>query len=355
MKNIKKLIFVLVLSVVGIVLIGCSETIERNAFETRNDVIAFQAISGVELLSNFKEVETQPGPVNKSENGLVLEDEIEVVNHYLGIVEKYLGTSNGLTVLEETSDLEAYTKLMVIKAVEMTGAEIEYRLYFNETIYVEEEENDLEDEFNNLNANLETEDEIEYLIEGILIVNEIEYAVEGFREVEEGEETLMLMAKIDEDNFVRIHYEIEENERVFNYVVKKDGVITRTKIKVDEENGELKVKLTFVEGTTKGQYNFEISVDEDGLKIVKVKYAIKVEDEKIEKGSIKIYVRMDEETGEPIYTYKIYGEGNNLVSEHKVKRGGQHGKTPEDFKENGNNGGKNDKNEGKNGKGGKKA
>lgn len=354
MKNIKKLIFVLVLSVVGIVLIGCSETIERNAFETRNDVIAFQAISGVELLSNFKEVETQNGPVNKSENGLVIEDQIEVVNHYLGIVEKYLGTSNGLTVSEETSDLEAYTKLMVIKAVEMTGAEIEYRLYFNETVNVEEE-NELKDEFNNLNANLEIEEENEYLIEGILIVNQIEYAVEGFREVEEGKESLMLMAKIDEDNFVRIHYEIEEDERVFNYVIKKDGVISRTKIKVDEENGKLKVKLTFVEGTTKGQYNFEISVDEDEVQIVKVKYAIKVEDEKIEKGSIKIYVRMDEETGEPIYTYKIYGEGNNLVSEHRVKRGGHHGNTPEDFKGNKNNGGKNDKNEGKTGKGGKKA
>ena len=40
--------------------------------------------------------------------------------------------------------------------------------------------------------------------------------------------------------------------------------------------------------------------------ILNIVYVIKQEDETIEKGHIRIYITIDEETGEAIYDYKIY-------------------------------------------------
>ncbi|MDD4063826.1 MAG: hypothetical protein PHQ79_05405, partial [Bacilli bacterium] len=145
------------------------------------------------------------------------------------------------------------------------------------------------------------------------------------------EETLMLMAKVDENNFVRIHYEIEEDERVFNYFVKEDGIVTRTKVKVEEENDGIKVQLSFVEGTAKGNYSFKMSTDDDGVEVIKVKYTLRLDNEKTEEGHIHIYVTINEETGEVVYDYKLFDNGNKLKNEMKKHRRGHHGEVPEDF------------------------
>lgn len=360
MKNIKKLIFVLVLSVVGLVLFGCTVNEDQAVFKDSKDVIAFQAISGVELLAGVENNNVMVGPVSDGVDEVAVEEELDVLNHYLGIMEKYLGANNGLNILEDVSDIEGYSKLMIIETVDMTGAKLEYRLYYNEILVEEEMDEEEQDEDEMFEEEqdedeqdedeIEEDDEMEYLIEGILIVNEVEYTVEGFREFEEDEETLMLMAKIDDDNFVVIHYEIEEDERVFNYLVKKDGVISRTKIEVEEEDDEIEVELTFVEGETKGKYKFEITTDDDGVEIIKIKYTLKLENGITEKGYIRIYITIDEETGEPIYDYKIYGEGNNFRKEFSMTRRGHRGEVPEDFHGSNNHG----KNNGKENKGGKK-
>jgi len=352
MKNIKKFIFVLVLGIVGVVLFSCTLTENQNVFKESKDVIAFQAISSVELLASFEDAKPVVGPVSDLAEETAVEEELDILNHYLGIMEKYLGNNNGLTITEEVSEMEGYSKLMVIKTVDMTGAKLEYHLYYNEILITDEEE-DLEED---LDVDLDEEDEekidgeeekdeeeVEYLIEGILIVNGIEYTVEGSREFEEDEETLMLTAKIDDDNFVAIHYEIEDDERVFNYFVKKDGVISRTKVEVEEEDDKIEVELTFVEGTAKGKYKFEMSKDDDGTEIIKIKYVLKQEDETIEKGHIRIYITIDEETGEAIYDYKIYSENNEFKGKRQMNRKGHHGEVPEDFK-GGKNSGKNNEN-----------
>ncbi|MDD4063409.1 MAG: hypothetical protein PHU02_03015, partial [Bacilli bacterium] len=110
MKNIKKIVLVLVLGIISLVFFGCTVNETQNVFTDSKDVIAFEAMSGVELLATGDEEMPLVGPVNDLVEESAVEEEVDVLNKYLGIMEKYLKTDNGLSISEEISDKEEYEK-----------------------------------------------------------------------------------------------------------------------------------------------------------------------------------------------------------------------------------------------------
>lgn len=200
----------------------------------------------------------------------------------------------------------------------MTGEPVVYILYFNEVLLeetvktsmtdlaetttepeeedeeeTEEEEKKDEDEFDNQ----------ETRITGILVIGDLEYAVDGKKEIEENEEKIRIRSELDELNYVEVVSKIEDGERKFEYTVSVDGIVSKSQVKIEQEDNEQKIDLKFVSGAAKGEYTFKQET-EDGETILKIAYKLE-EDGVTEEGEIKVLVVVDPVTGETTYSYRL--------------------------------------------------
>lgn len=385
----KKLLVGIFMVAFAVTFTACSNLTTDEAVIEMNDeeqVFTVEAMSAASLL-DFSFVDTlsytplsdTTEPVDTEEGEEVIEEEIDEVDTYIELMETFLGNNNGLEVNVLESDREAYENLISYTSVDMFGNSVVYYLYYNETIYEEEDVEDetevttevtteepevtteepvtTEPETTEEETSLELatqtrdfqfqdadDDNVVYLLTGVIVQDEVEYAVEGKKIIEEdGSEMLRLRSYIDAENCVKVTYktDAEDGNKKFFYEVKQDGVIiSKSRVHVVQEDGALRVHLTFEDESMKAKYEFAI-IEVDDITVIHVKYDIKPTDGVRETGNIHIEVSEDPETGELVYTYKLLESnqqaGGNSYRKEIEKR---HEKGSSNRNDNSNNGNK---------------
>lgn len=384
----KKTLLGLALVVGGLGLASCT-TNEASAIvdgigEEKN-IYAFEAISTSELLSNMtssnitlsKSIEDSNTSLIKLGNGYhdddetndevevdekendgepdpIVTNEIDSVDKYLAMIDKFVGVDNALTVTYETSDNPDYANKCTYVATDISGARVTYVLYFNEVLYEEDteaidssvvdsssEENSSPEETSStvlptgLNKlghgegehefNEESEDEIKYLLSGLLVVGDVTYNVEGKKVIEDNEEVLKMYSFIDRDNYVKVSLKTEDEQQKFVYEVVSGGQkINKTSIKVETEDNKVKISLKFVEGEASGEYRFTTEVV-DTTTYIKIKYEVEDANGNEESGNIRITGTYDVLTDTTTYTYDVLADGHSNSHEYKKDHHGKNG------------------------------
>lgn len=351
----KKLVFALILAIGGLGVASCTfngtSTEGESVFTSVEDVNSFQAISASELLfSSTKSTTNTPlarygGTSTSNEDSTtgedvpVISEEIYTIDDYLGMINRYLGSDGAISVTKEVSDDANYQNKTVFVTKDIEGNSIEYILYFNEELFVNVDDSVSDSaivstsEEDSVIASTSNEDStspltrkhdhehfadsenITYLLTGKMIYGDVTYNVEGKKFVEDDKEILMVYSFIDEDNFVQVRYQEDENVSKFFYKVVTEGTITSSsKVQVVNEDGKTMVKLTF-EGTdgTFAKYQFLTEVV-DNVTTIKIKYDFLNANGERETGVIVVYETYDSETDTITYTYEVIttgGKGNH--------------------------------------------
>ncbi len=349
----KKFVIGLMMLASIITFAACNASVS-DVFASNDDVLAFQAISAVELLAEQNQPVTS---VTKDLSAVLLEettdepivaDEIDVLDKYLTMMEVYLGNNGGLEVTTDVSDNPDYTNMVTFTAQTLSGIEATYVLYFNEVLF--EETPIVEDDETTTTTAVTTEEEtttteqvtttdtdtttplgykdqeqdrmqdkefhfddegdenIVYALSGMLVIGDNNYLLEGKKIVEDDEEILIMRAWIDHENFVKVRYQSEDNQKKFFFEIVEEGVIiNKSKIRVQNEDGRVMTKLEFVEGEARGKYEFRTEVIEN-VTYIKIKYDVENTDGTEERGLIHIIATYDELTGETTYEYQVRPE-----------------------------------------------
>lgn len=291
----KKIVFGLVLLLLA-VLTACTTglNVTQGLFNTDEEVISFQAILASSLLPTSENVTLNTFNNNQLlsyvESELVEETAesdpiVDPVTPYIELVEKFLGTDNGLTVQTGLSDVEGYALMMTFETKGLLGETQTYVIHYNLTLTEEDDE------------------ELEYSLDGIMIIGDQTYILTGEREVEEDEESMEFTAKLDDLNYIESEYKIESEESEFEIKVVLNGeIVSETKIEIKIEEDEIEIELEFIDGENNGTYEFKYEM-EDNQPILKIEFDVLV-DGVHKKGEIVVSILIDELTGET--TYKLF-------------------------------------------------
>jgi len=357
----KKLFATLFLALAGtLVLSGCSLSGEKTVIRSEEDVFNYALLSAADLISqtpnqtSFSIMETETPVEEPVTEEPVTEEPVaetpteetdEVLARYLQLVETYL-SNDAITAEATTSDRPEFETMLVYTSKDMLGGTRTFVVYFNqvdteepvaeepvteepvteepvteepvaeepvteEPVAEEPETEEPNDDFE------EAENEVEYELTGLIVIDGVEYELVGRKEIEDGEEEYKFIAYIDQDNFIRISYESDEEdgEQKFRFTQVSDGVLVyETKIKLEVEDNEFKVMLTYKTEDSYSKFMFKES-DEASFDIM-VKYEIIEDGQLVESGHAKIYIMINEETGETTYEYDVLGSRSGREHEH---------------------------------------
>lgn len=276
-------------------LAACGSIEPKNStytFNSNSNVLAFQAMSSVNLLSNNQSQVLETNRIKR------MRDEhstsMEQLEPYLELFEQILTQSNGLEVVIEASDLPQYETKQIFTMKDMFGNNVSYTMYYsNVSLESADDEDDEEDE--------DDENEMEFLIEGILITGDMTYQISGKREIEDDEEKIEFTAKLSETDYVKVVYKLEDEETKFSYRVYQQGeLVNESVIKIEVEDDELKIELSYVSGDNYGEYEFKIE-NENGEEIIKIQFHTLIDGIHAE-GEAKLKVVFDETTQETYYS-----------------------------------------------------
>ncbi len=286
MKKIKFYLALIVMFAVGLLIVGCNHKKENNIknLENDNSLLAFYSLTSAGILNDGSTLQRQAVKRNLS-TGTIEEVNMEAVNSYMQMMESMFSENPPVVIKNETSDRTEYTNMLVFEATDLSGKKELYTIYFNQTELVDDDD-DFEDRFEN---------EVEYKIEGIAIIEGIEYQIIGETETEDNEQSLDIVVKLDEKNYVVIEQEIENNEEEYEYTVYKDGrKFTSIEFEVENQNEFEAEFITNEKGYTE-RYRFYKEGNE-----VRIRY--QSNDQSF---TIKATASVDPNTNETIYDYKV--------------------------------------------------
>ena len=274
-----------------------------------DDVYAFQAVSATDLLIQAIP-KTTPLSFLPLADGPRVATELDVLNHYLNMMEGFLGNTNRLDAVVLPSDRAGYQYRLVYDTVDLLGAPVAYSLYYNETAaqgvdFVFDDEDD--------------EDAVTHLA-GEMTIGTTVYRLEGKKMQDGDEEAFVWRSYLDQANYVLVRYEADDDgEKKFFYSVVAGGaVINRSKLKVEAEDGRIVTKLTFIEGAASGQYVFrEVTVE--GVKYVDVTYVID-DGQTVESGTVRVSAVADALTGLTSYEYVVKTDDDDEESRYEYDR-----------------------------------
>lgn len=326
----KKLLFVLLGLSLTLGLAACGSLNQDGMpfnLNSDQDVLAFQAISSVSLLGSQEPVVLETQRVSRMSEDVVTP--VEQIEPYLELFEQLLAQSNGLDVVTEASDLPEYETKQVFTTIDLLGNTVTYTMYYSNVVedeVVEEatiqenaEDNDETNEIEDDNEDTNENDESEFAIAGILIHGDVTYQITGKHEIEDDEEKIEFTSMLSETDYVEVTYKIEDEEVKFEYVIYQNGeIVNESQIKIENEDDELKIEFSFVDGANSGEYEFKLET-EDGENILKIEFYTMIDGVESE-GEAKVKVMIDEVTGETYYTVIVKGSDDDEEHEESFDR-----------------------------------
>jgi len=282
-----------------------------------NDVYGVGAVSTVKLLGGETSVQAL-GKLAETRSVAVYgetataEDDVksqaEKFNEYFTALDSFMGEEIVTTVSEKNTDEKyPYETKLTINGKDFNGNAVQNIMYFTETLYKSEKDDD--------------EEETTYKLNGVLVVDGKDYALEGERSLEreedETEDELKIRAYADiadKTSYVEMsqEYSVEDKETETEYVYSvysKGELIEQTAVEFETEKKpnkeEVEYELEFRKGEAKGRYEVDRET-KDGRVQIKVKYDI---DGK--QGNFHI-IEKTNENGEKRYEYS-FSDNTKLV------------------------------------------
>lgn len=268
-NNFQKVVFSL-FAVSLLIVSGCqipADIGDNPAFLSNSEqVLAFTALSAVQELRHEANLDETDNVESFNEN----------INSKLYIPNTFLGDSSDFTVSVENESSQGFDKTMFIEYVDDDSDVNSYEFHYNESL-VEVDEDERETE-----------------IVGVVIANGVEYSLIGTKEEEDGELEYDFSAFIDDENYVTVKYEVENEsefdiEREFEYerfVDKQMAHSIELDFEIDGDEKEIVVK--FLDGDYESEYSFKSEI-EDGEKEITVEHKISQSGVVIEEGERTSY------------------------------------------------------------------
>ncbi len=305
----RKLVLGLFIVSLSMIFMACTgQAFEGFQLNSTDEVIAFQALSSIEMLDE------QPTTTVASTRFRKMSDTEDVttldqIEPYLELFEQLLTQNNGLSVETTVSDREAYAVKQTFTTTDLLGNSSTYTLYYNELeVVVDESDDDSNDDED------DDHDEQAFRFEGILISGDQTFTVSGKNEVEDDETKIKFTATNDLNQRVEVVHKLEDEEQKFEYSFYQDEVLSyQSKIKIENEDNEFKIVLEYQEGNNSGKYTFKLE-NEDDQSVMKIKFYTDI-DGVVQEGEARVLVVVDELTGET--TYSIWVKGIDDDEEHE--------------------------------------
>lgn len=215
------------------------------------EVYAMSAFSSMEYLENMQKgtstakatatgATTRPTTISDEDvkgakDCLTMFDEILQNNGFTQTTTKNTDTTEGLA---------DYTFVMQITLPNLQGSKA-VKLYYNEKETTTNIEIDDEEE----------EVEVSTTLEGVLVSEDAQYRVTGERTVEtegkETETTIKFTTYLDENNYIIVEQEVEDNEIEYEYKIYQNGVkVQDIEIELEKKNGKTELEYELVDLTT---------------------------------------------------------------------------------------------------------
>lgn len=239
------LALVLVLGAVGLAgcdLDGLSGKVTPGEFETDEQVFGFSAASAATVISAMNGGSASEAALALAPMSEVTDEEVlSELNDYMFLVESILADGAfGFEIVD--SDLEGYAHKMTVSYKDITGAAVDYEMYYNEEVIGSETEwDDGEEETETVNR-----------IEGVLRVDGVDYPMSGFSEVstegDESEREHELRVDMGDGKSLVVEQEIEnerdEQEQEYVYSV-YDGrrLVEQSVFSFEQERDETEIEL----------------------------------------------------------------------------------------------------------------
>lgn len=307
MKKILSLIF----TVVAVTLmVACNKEANQLEFANSENVMAFQALTSVQVVENEPTEETPIVVVpeeNEQDNPeVIVTDEqveaIEEVSPYISMFENLLSQKDGLIEEVKVSDLEDYEHMQVFNIPNILDGSEKSILYYN-IISLDRDEDD--------------EDESMFKIEGLIIKGNSEFKMIGEKEVEDNEQTIKMKTYINENKYIETVHETESDEsEYFVRHVENGKTIYESKLEIEMETDEIEIELEIKSATEISKYKMEYEF-EDGRPVIEIKFEIEelTTNTKTE-GEMKLYITIDELTNISKYDILITIDGETYEEEH---------------------------------------
>lgn len=213
------------------------------------EVYALSALSSMEYLENMQNEKTRATAAEATARpASISDDDVKGAKDCIAMFSEIL-QNNGLDQTttkntDTTEGLSNYTFVMQITLPNLQGSKA-VKLYYNEketTTNIE-----IEDE--------EEEVEVSTTLEGVLVSEENQYRVTGERTVEtEGKEvetSIKFTTYLDENNYIIVEQEIEDNEIEYEYKIYQNGVkIQDIEIELEKKNGKTELEYELIDLTT---------------------------------------------------------------------------------------------------------
>ncbi len=193
-------------------------------------VYAFEAITSAGLLHSLNNNQDVLA-VKKAKADETL---VSQIKDYLPSVEAALTNQSLMTSSEVVaSDRNEYATKVIITYTDIAFVNQTMTMYYNETAIPDDDfDDDWDDQF-----------EEEYVIDGLIIIDDVEYQMFGKKELDQDEYEVSFTYQIDENNYIKVEQEIENDESEFNYtVIQNRRKVYEYSLEVEDNSVELEVK-----------------------------------------------------------------------------------------------------------------
>lgn len=246
-KTTLTILLALVLALGAVGLAGCdfdgiSGKVTPGEFETDEQVFGFSAASAATVISAMNGGSASEAALALAPTSEVTDEAaLAELNDYMFLVESILADGAfGFKIVD--SDLEGYAHKMTVSYKDITGAAVDYEMYYNEEVIGSETEwDDGEEETETVNR-----------IEGVLRVDGVDYPMSGFSEIstegDESEREHELRVDMGDGKSLVVEQEIEnerdEQEQEYVYSV-YDGrrLVEQSVFSFEQERDETEIEL----------------------------------------------------------------------------------------------------------------
>ena len=246
-KTTMAVLIALVLALGAVGLAGCdfdgiSGKVSPGEFETDEQVFGFSAASAATVISAMNGGAASEAALALARTSEVTDEEtLAELNDYMFLVESILAEGAfGFEIVN--SDVDGYDSKMTVSYKDITGATVDYEMYYNEEVVSSETEwDDGEEETETVNR-----------IEGVLRVDGVDYPMSGFSEVstegDENERSHELRVDLGDGRSLVVEQEIEneldEQEQEYVYSV-YDGrrLVEQSVFSFEQERDETEIEL----------------------------------------------------------------------------------------------------------------
>ncbi len=303
----KKLLLTCMLSAtLALGLTACSQSASNSGgnsageTQTSEQSYAVSAISAVNIITAINTESSSTAAVKSKLASTVTDAEkLSSLDEYMAIVEGILSDSS-YGVTNAASDRAEYDVKSTLSFADMSGATVEYVMYYNETNVREYTERD----------GWETETERRSDIDGILIIEGVEYAISGVTEGEtEGSESeweTRFTVTLGSASYIVIRQECEEDngesEIEYEYSqYENNALVKRSTFSYEQEKDETEIEMSVYENGTTTKFYFERET-ERGVEYTTIKIGSSGSSEKY-----RVYVTQNSD-GSYSYTYTYIGK-----------------------------------------------